>query len=127
MAAGAAVPAITENATVAAPSKAKAGSPANDPASWILQGIIPSLRCSAAGEGGGELHYDEHGKSSHCEIRETSGYQLLDILTCDILMHRASFNPGTDELAQPVGDFIATGFVGQLKRQPKPICLRMNI
>jgi outer membrane biosynthesis protein TonB len=90
-----------------ATSQAVAGSPSTNPASWIFPIDYPAIAQQQGWKGTVSfvLHYDERGKPSRCEVKETSGHQLLDVLTCDILMHRASFHPGKDETGAAVGGF----------------------
>lgn len=91
----------------AAAGKAVAGSPSTNPASWIFPTDYPAIAMQRGWKGqvSFKLHYDERGKPSRCEVTEASGHQLLDVLTCDILMHRATFNPGKDETGAAVGGF----------------------
>lgn len=45
----------------------------------------------------GTVHYrvkiDRKGVPSQCEVTQSSGYERLDVATCDLLMSRARFTP----------------------------------
>jgi protein TonB len=45
----------------------------------------------------GTVHYrvkiDRKGIPSQCEVTQSSGYERLDLATCDLLMSRARFTP----------------------------------
>ena len=48
----------------------------------------------------GTVHYrvkiDGRGVPKQCEIMQSSGYERLDLATCDLLMSRARFTPSRD-------------------------------
>ncbi|HYE29597.1 MAG TPA: energy transducer TonB [Allosphingosinicella sp.] len=48
----------------------------------------------------GTVHYrvkiDRRGVPNQCEVTRSSGYERLDLATCDLLMSRARFTPSRD-------------------------------
>jgi TonB family protein len=48
----------------------------------------------------GTVHYrvkiDRRGVPSQCEVTQSSGYERLDLATCNLLMSRARFTPARD-------------------------------
>jgi TonB family protein len=46
----------------------------------------------------GTVHYrvkiDRRGVPKECEVTQSSGFERLDLATCDLLMSRARFTPG---------------------------------
>jgi len=48
----------------------------------------------------GTVHYrvkiDSKGVPKECEVTQSSGFQRLDLATCDLLMSRARFTPSRD-------------------------------
>ena len=48
----------------------------------------------------GTVHYrvkiNRRGVPSQCEVTQSSGYERLDLATCDLLMSRARFTPSRD-------------------------------
>jgi TonB family protein len=48
----------------------------------------------------GTVHYrvkiDRRGVPKQCEVTQSSGFQRLDVATCELLMSRARFTPSRD-------------------------------
>lgn len=48
----------------------------------------------------GTVHYrvkiDSRGVPKQCEVTQSSGFERLDMATCNLLMSRARFTPGRD-------------------------------
>jgi TonB family protein len=48
----------------------------------------------------GTVHYrvkiDRRGMASDCEVTQSSGFERLDVATCEMLMLRARFTPARD-------------------------------
>lgn len=48
----------------------------------------------------GTVHYrvkiNRRGVASECEVTQSSGYERLDLATCELLMSRARFTPSRD-------------------------------
>lgn len=57
-------------------------------------------KASLANNEQGTVHYrvkiDRRGVPSECEVTQSSGYERLDLATCDLLMSRARFTPSRD-------------------------------
>ncbi len=52
------------------------------------------------------LHLSDEGCPTKCEIVSTSGYPLLDIETCKLLMRRARYSPALDADRKPVASVV---------------------
>lgn len=57
-------------------------------------------KSSLANNEQGTVHYrvkfDRRGVPKQCEVTQSSGYERLDLATCDLLMSRARFTPDRD-------------------------------
>ena len=57
-------------------------------------------KSSLANNEQGTVHYrvkiDRRGVPSECEVTRSSGFERLDLATCDLLMSRARFTPSRD-------------------------------
>lgn len=55
-------------------------------------------KASLANNEQGTVHYrvkiDRRGVPRQCEVTQSSGFDRLDLATCDLLMSRARFTPG---------------------------------
>ncbi|MDA9918607.1 energy transducer TonB [Erythrobacter sp.] len=49
-----------------------------------------------------ELTISALGQADHCTIIESTGYDALDIRTCEIALERGRFHPASDESGSPV-------------------------
>ncbi|WP_379550063.1 energy transducer TonB [Qipengyuania sp. DGS5-3] len=49
-----------------------------------------------------QLHIDSEGRVSRCLITRSSGSSSLDQATCELITQRARFEPGLNELGEPV-------------------------
>lgn len=78
--------------------------PLSNPGEWVTPNDYPSraLRNGETGNAGFSLTYDVQGKVTACEITASSGSADLDERTCELMMVRASFVPGTRD-GKPVG------------------------
>ncbi|WP_442947151.1 energy transducer TonB [Novosphingobium sp.] len=87
-----------------APPPPVPGTPKGNPGSWVTTNDYPSraLREERTGTTGFRLEYDATGKPTNCTITRSSGSPDLDDATCQNLMRRARFKPGTRD-GQPVG------------------------
>ncbi|KUR75232.1 hypothetical protein AQZ49_15495 [Novosphingobium sp. FSW06-99] len=67
-----------------------------------------ALREGAAGVVSVALRVSSEGNATSCAITETSGYEVLDKTTCQLMLRRARFDPARDAHGAPVsGDFHA--------------------
>lgn len=80
------------------------GTPRGNPGTWVTTNDYPSraLREERTGTTSFRLDYDASGRPSNCAITRSSGSPDLDQATCDNLMRRARFKPGSRD-GQPVG------------------------
>lgn len=87
-----------------APPPPTPGTPKGRPGEWVTTNDYPSraLREEREGVTGFKLDYDATGKPTNCTIVRSSGSSDLDDATCQNLMRRARFKPGTQN-GQPVG------------------------
>ncbi|MFZ5706125.1 MAG: energy transducer TonB [Pseudomonadota bacterium] len=87
---------------VAIAEKPKAGPtppvPQGTPGEWVTPEDypIPALRLGMIGTTSFVLAVDVKGKTTGCEITDSSGFDILDEATCKLLMARATFSPSRD-------------------------------
>jgi periplasmic protein TonB len=55
-----------------------------------------------------DLTISATGRARVCRIARSSGYRVLDVKTCEILLLRARFTPAKDSLGRPVEDTLRT-------------------
>jgi protein TonB len=55
-----------------------------------------------------DLTIDVHGAVSECRIVRSSGHQVLDDATCNLIKSRATFKPATDDNGNPREDVYRT-------------------
>lgn len=60
------------------------------------------------------LDVDEEGKPAACTVELTSGYEVLDRQTCDLMLARAQFDPARDADGNPVTGSISRNFRWEL-------------
>lgn len=79
-------------------------------ASYISDGDYPSeaLRLNQQGTVGFDLDVAEDGRVIYCHVTASSGSQLLDLRTCQVMLDRARFEPARDEQGNPVPDRISS-------------------
>ena len=58
---------------------------------------------------GYELAVDAEGAVTDCTVIESSGFELLDAMTCPIARERHRFEPAHDENGEPVAGTFVTG------------------
>lgn len=83
----------------------QAGTPANNPGSWVTNDDYPAEAMRAEHEGvtAFRLTYDATGKTTGCEVTSSSGHAELDEATCRLLAERATFIPGRDAAGKQTG------------------------
>ncbi|NKJ41677.1 energy transducer TonB [Novosphingobium sp. SG720] len=93
---------LTAGCAMAAPAVARAPAivpahPLGNPGDWVTPNDYPAraLRNGENGTVGFALSYDAQGKVTACEVTASSGSADLDEVTCQSLMARAGFKPGT--------------------------------
>jgi protein TonB len=77
-----------------------------DPVSLYSAADYPpqALRNGWEGDVSAELTISPAGRATACRIVQSSGHDVLDKATCDILIKRARFKPATDSKGIPVED-----------------------
>jgi protein TonB len=55
-----------------------------------------------------ELMVDTHGNVERCTIIQSSGHDILDQKTCDVLRRRAKFSPARDSKGNATWDLFRT-------------------
>ena len=75
-------------------------------ASYVSDGDYPAeaMRLNQQGTVGFELDISPEGLVTHCHVVSSSGSELLDLTTCQIMLLRARFDPARDEAGNPVPD-----------------------
>ena len=62
-------------------------------------------KSSLANNEQGTVHYrvkiDRRGVPKECEVTQSSGFERLDLATCELLMSRARFTPSRDSRGRP--------------------------
>ncbi|KPF51910.1 MULTISPECIES: energy transducer TonB [Novosphingobium] len=93
------------------------GTPRGNPGDWVTSNDYPSraLREGAEGTTGFRLEYDASGRPTNCSVTRSSGNQELDAATCQNLMRRARFKPGTQN-GQPVGSTYSSSVRWQIPK-----------
>jgi TonB family protein len=87
-------------AAMAASATAAAAADAPDRSAEANAAFTAYPKSSLANNEQGTVHYrvkiDRKGVPSQCEVTQSSGYERLDLATCDLLMSRARFTPSRD-------------------------------
>lgn len=61
---------------------------------------------------------DAEGKATDCIIEQTSGFEALDVKTCEIAMERTEFRPGMKDKDTPIAGSVVRNYTW-LKRSPE--------
>lgn len=84
-------------AAMAAGASAAAAADAPDRKAEANAAFTDYPKASLANNEQGTVHYrvkiDRRGVPRQCEVTQSSGFDRLDIATCDLLMSRARFSP----------------------------------
>lgn len=77
--------------------------------SYFFTGDYPreAMRLSQEGTVGFQLDVSPEGRVNLCRVVSSSGSELLDVRTCEILLVRARFEPARDEAGNAVPDIIS--------------------
>jgi TonB family protein len=59
---------------------------------------------------------DATGKPTHCEIVDSSGFDVLDAATCRLIMERARFSPARTPTGKQLRAITVTAFAGRFRR-----------
>jgi TonB family protein len=72
--------------------------PRGSPGNWASTNDYPTvaLRHELEGTTSFRLIVNHHGRVTHCEITQSSGWQVLDDETCRTVIRRARFSPALD-------------------------------
>lgn len=86
------------------PTIAEKLAPLTDPMTWITDDDYPfaAIQDAAQGTTGFVLTVDARGTVVDCQVTSSSGWELLDASTCDLLMARSRFKPARDFEGRPV-------------------------
>jgi hypothetical protein len=87
--------------------------PLESPSSWISSDDYPTvaLRFNMAGVTAYKLTVDATGKINRCDIVVSSGFDILDETTCQLLMAKARFSAARDRAGKP----IASTYAGRVR------------
>ncbi len=107
------LPTITTDFTVRPPQEVgptqptfrpKSAAPANDPSRWATTSDYPSnaLRREEQGISRFRVVVSSDGRAIECEITASSGSQLLDAKTCELVTRRAKFEPATNDAGERI-------------------------
>lgn len=91
-------PVIHAPAPPPSPIGKRPATPRGNPGTWVTSNDYPSraLREELEGTTRFRLIVSADGRTSHCEVRESSGSLALDQTTCSTIRRRARFNPAID-------------------------------
>lgn len=67
-----------------------------------------AIRYGWEGDVVADLTISPHGRITSCKIVQSSGHQVLDDATCDLLIRRALFTPARDERGNALEDHLRT-------------------
>jgi TonB family protein len=75
-------------------------------ATYLSSGDYPiqAMRLNQQGTVGFDLDVSPEGRVTHCHVISSSGSELLDLTTCQIMLLRARFEPARDDAGNPVPD-----------------------
>ena len=94
-----------------------APTPAGSPGTWIHPEDYPDGPLSGATSI--MLTVGPDGLPGQCKVTHSSGSDVLDQKTCDLIMARAKFNPATDEHGHPVAGSYHTKVVWMESLDPR--------
>jgi protein TonB len=79
--------------------------PKNNPSRWVLDSDYRAswLRQGLSGAARFTLTIDATGKVTECTITRSTGHDVLDAATCDLVSRRARFEAARDNTGKPVG------------------------
>ena len=69
---------------------------------------VEALRNHWEGSVVAELTVNERGAVTVCKIVKSSGHEVLDATTCNLLIQRAKFKPAMDDAGRPRNDLVQT-------------------
>jgi len=100
------------------PRAAQTPAPLTPPQGWVTQRDYPKAArgTGARGETAFRLTVDAEGRAVTCTITASSGFQLLDDQTCQMLRQRARFKPARDGNDNPIPFTWNSWFVWELPR-----------
>jgi len=118
---------LSHPALAAEPAPAK---PASEPASWVTTEDYPqeALRYSQQGTVGFRIDIGPDGAPANCTIVSSSGSQVLDKRTCELIQERAYFEPARDAK----GKAVASSYINRVRwvlpvsDAPKPFDLTIS-
>lgn len=71
---------------------------------WITSNDYPpiALQNKMSGTVEFELGVDVNGRVTNCRVTKSSGFKILDVTTCDLMMQRARFKPTLNRDGPPM-------------------------
>ena len=96
--------------------------PASSPASWIRPNDYPveAIRNGDEGTVGFTLDVDEAGAVINCQVSQSSGSEVLDMTTCDLMRMRATFRSALDGEGNAVRGRYASRVRWEIPRERTP-------
>lgn len=99
-----------ENVSVAGNVKARALSPAGNPATWVTENDYPQEAIANGwhGEVSFRLDVNADGRVVKCSVTKSSTHTVLDEKACSTLTERARFDPARDAAGEPIASTFAS-------------------
>jgi TonB family protein len=91
--------------------------PLRNLASYVASGDYPevALRRDEQGRVEFAVEVGPDGRVTRCHIMQSSGSQLLDLRTCQIMLVRARFDPARDAAGNPVADVFGSSITWSIR------------
>ena len=88
------------------PAKSVGAVPRGNPGNWVTNGDYRTrwIREELTGTARFKLAIDARGRVSDCTIIRSTGHDVLDAATCNLVTRRARFEPARDASGKPVAD-----------------------
>jgi len=111
------------------PSPGKRPTPRNAPQAWVVNDDYPAeaMRHYWMGTTGFRLDIDADGQVYDCAVTSSSGYPVLDEMTCALLKERAQFNPAEDASGTRIGSSWSSRFRWELPADRSPFASWVRI
>ncbi|HEV2596064.1 MAG TPA: energy transducer TonB [Sphingomicrobium sp.] len=87
-----------------------------DRSTWFNANDYPfeAIKKGLQGSVGFEVDVDPDGKPTSCQVTKSSGQQILDQTTCEVVRSRAHFHPALDAKGRPVSGHYSTSAIWRL-------------
>lgn len=111
---------LLASAAQTAPVKLHCGRPLPGPSGevWVTEEDYPvaARRGNMEGRVTVDLYISEIGCPTKCVVVESSGHNVLDVQTCDLMMRRARYFPATDAAGKPVASVQTLKFMWRIPK-----------